>query len=189
MSGIWHPQGFRSICQKIGVVPRKSSTLRTRCTIIGFLRKLRILIRLLALPVLVGGILIIAGTWVRDRPAPQIPNPTNTELVTILLTALTIVLAFFALVIGLLAFWGYATFKTEAARIARRIAKRETSAFLKQHFEGTIGKEIDMRMERWADKYRDGIGVASSYPPQDEAEQEGKVGRDLPDENLPGGLS
>ena len=121
--------------------------------------------------------------------SPADPNPTNTELVTILVTALTIVLAFFALVIGLLAFWGYATFKTEAARIARRIAKRETSAFLKQHFEGTIGKEIDMRMERWADKYRDGIGVASSYPPQDEAEQEGKVGRDLPDENLPGGLS
>ncbi|MBZ5586079.1 MAG: hypothetical protein LAQ30_28590 [Acidobacteriia bacterium] len=55
---------------------------------------------------------------------------SNGEVVTVLLTGLTISIAMMAVVIGLIAIWGYHAIKDEAREIARGKAKEEVNAYL-----------------------------------------------------------
>ena len=56
---------------------------------------------------------------ITPRQAGNGPAVTYSELVTIVLTCLTIALALFAVIVGIVAVWGYSNIKTEAGDAAR----------------------------------------------------------------------
>lgn|GEM_PF-4200063 len=70
---------------------------------------------------------------VRHSPDSTAPNPTYAELVTILLTGVTIVLAVLAAIIAILAVWGYQSIKGEAASAADRAVKTTVEAVVAKH--------------------------------------------------------
>ena len=67
------------------------------------------------------------------------PNVTFPEIVTIVLTCLTVALALFAVIAGLLAIWGYSNIKAEAAASAEKAIKSLLSG---DSFRGTIKEDL-----------------------------------------------
>ena len=75
------------------------------------------------------------------------PKVTYGELVTILLTGLTVALALFAVIAGLLAIWGYSNIKDEAASAAKAAVESSVKAAVDRHLNdealgATIRKEL-----------------------------------------------
>ena len=93
------------------------------------LKVLGLLIFCVGLPVIGWALLRIA--W--GVPSATAPNPTNAELVSIVLTAVTVVLAVLAIIIAILAVWGYRSIKEEAAGAAERAVKSTVEVVVGKH--------------------------------------------------------
>jgi hypothetical protein len=93
-------------------------------------------------------------------PDPQ--QPTHSELVTILLTGVTIVLAILAVFVAGLAVWGYESIKSEAGAVATRalektiadaVAKRVSESAITIQIREEIEKIVRSAMEREGRSY------------------------------------
>ncbi len=101
---------------------------------------------------IVGSVFGLWEGW-RFLPRPTVPPPpvTNADLVSILLTGVTLVLAILAIVIGGLAIWGYQSIKTEAYSVAQRAAEKAvaetiTARLDEPSLQATIKKEMRRRV-------------------------------------------
>jgi hypothetical protein len=90
------------------------------------------------------------------QASPDTPKVTYVELVTILLTGITVALAILAVMVGLLAIWGYASIKKESADAA----KASSEQFMREH----VKSEAMRTMIREALTERDAAGFQDFYP-------------------------
>ncbi len=79
------------------------------------------------------------------------PKVTYAELVTIILTGLTVAFALFAAIAGVLAFWGYSNIKREAASAANAAVEAAIKSALDKHLNeaemgATIKKELKIML-------------------------------------------
>jgi hypothetical protein len=83
--------------------------------------------------------------WYRIIPGEiaNQPKATYAELVTILLTGLTVALALFAAIAGVLAIWGYSNIKKEAATVATGAVESTVKTAVDKHLnDETLGATI-----------------------------------------------
>ena len=101
--------------------------------------------------------------------AGVVPALSYAELTTIVLAALTIVLAFLTLFVGGLAIWGYQSIKSEGIAAAEKSAQTATSsavneAISKQLDEGAIKRSIEVAVRRMVRKEtREAIDTSLRY--------------------------
>ena len=91
---------------------------------------------------------------------------TPIELITTLLTGLTVSIAILALVIAALAIWGYHTIKTEARKIAGAAARRAAVETVKSpEIQKILKAEARAVIESQSAERSEGEGLAAAQPP------------------------
>ena len=94
--------------------------------------------------------------------------PTTVELMATLFGAATIVLGALAIVIAVLAIWGYHAIKDESASVAGHAAKKAVSEYLaSEDVQGKLRDEIRKIIEEEMTKVREGQDLAGSQPPRE----------------------
>jgi hypothetical protein len=101
----------------------------------------------------------------RYQPHQLVSVPvTNSELVSVLLTGLTIILGVVALVIAGLALWGYHAIRDEAKTIATRTARAETRKRVVEYLASPTGSGIvENEVAKRFDELKEGLALAESY--------------------------
>ena len=106
-------------------------------------------LKMVALWVFCLGFPLALWEWQRIIPGTLSDQPkvTYAELVTVLLTGLTVAIALFAAIAGVLAIWGYSNIKGEAATAAKSAVESTVKAAVDKHLNdealgATIRKEL-----------------------------------------------
>jgi len=109
--------------------------------------------------------------WYRTVPGEiaNQPKATYAELVTILLTGLTVALALFAVIAGVLAIWGYSNIKKDAATAATGAVESTVKTAVDKHLnDETLGATIRKELRPIVlEVFREEMSpyfVAGSYP-------------------------
>jgi hypothetical protein len=103
------------------------------------------------------------------HPRPMLESPSNADILTVLFATATIVLAAVAIVIAVLAIWGYHAIKDEARGIAQRDARTAVRSYIKgKEVKEQIELEMRGMIEEAFRRYDEGLSFAQSQPPQDE---------------------
>ncbi len=107
---------------------------------------------------------------------PALPAPPFTfvdlivvlmALLTAILTAVGIVLAGLAILIGLLAFWGYRTFEDKVREHASDAARSTVLAYVKgDEIRGVLKNEALLILSKFWEEYRESQQLSESQPPQ-----------------------
>ena len=158
-----------------------------RWTTIVALTKAKEILKVVSLLMVCLGTPIIAWCLVRitrGDPVSNVPNPTYSELIGIILTAVTVVLAGLAIVIAILAVWGYKSIKDEAASAADRAVERRVDEAVKAHVsEDAMEKHFTKEVRRRLDLMLTDQGLyARAFEALGDNPQQGRVGTEYPRE-------
>jgi hypothetical protein len=105
---------------------------------------------------------------IRFMPATMQTEPVSTvELISILFVGITIVLGVLAIVIAVLAIWGYHAIKDESRRIAEDAARDAALAFIKsEDLQNRLREESRKIIDEEMIKVKEGDALAAAQPPQ-----------------------
>lgn len=108
--------------------------------------------------------------WIGIRFMPEVKQltpPTPIELIGTVFAAVTIILGVLAIVIAVLAIWGYGAIKAEAKEAATSAAK--TAAILhieSEDVQARLREESRRIIEEEVKKLQEGLAIAESQPAQ-----------------------
>jgi hypothetical protein len=153
-------------------------------------------LKLAALWVFCLGFPLALWEWHRIVPGSIVDSPkvTYAELVTIILTGLTVALALFASIAGVLAIWGYSNIKTEAAAAAHGAVEASVKTAVGKHLNdealgATIRRELRPLVREVIREEMPPDLIAGLYPaafpqaPEEAAVPTEPIAEQLPGEN------
>lgn len=127
------------------------------------------------------------------RSGGVVPTLSYAEIVTVVLGALTVALAFLALAVGVLAIWGYQSIKSEAHDLAQRTAKegldKAIAELVAKQLSGEIGKTVRREMLRSGrrEAYEAARSYSSAFSPEVDAPRASGNDADHIGDEYPGG--
>src|SRR5579871_5451301 len=129
--------------------------------VLKILKHIALIVFIVAVPVA-----LLIG--VRSMPAVhEIPPPTAVELIGILFAGVTIILGVLAIIIAVLAIWGYAAIKIEAQAAATSTAKKAAVDHIESEaLQNRLRDESRKIIEEELKKMQEGLAFAESQPAQ-----------------------